>query len=55
MAVGDITGAPGESFDAGKLGLYTIEEENGMINEMIYLGGGYQFDSGNIDDFKEVF
>jgi rhamnose transport system substrate-binding protein len=55
MATGAITGAPGEKFDAGRLGSYTIEVEEGVSNGLIYLGGVYQFDMDNIDDFKEVF
>lgn len=55
LASGEITGAPGEEFDAGRLGHYVIEVEEGVENGLVYLGGVYSFNIDNIDDFKDVF
>jgi len=55
LASGEITGAPGEEFDAGRLGHYVIEEEEGVENGLVYLGGVFSFNIDNIDDFKDVF
>ena len=55
LAVGNITGAPGETFSAGRLGSYTIEKEEGVDNGLVYLGGVFRFDESNIEEFKEVF
>ena len=55
MAIGTITGAPGDKFDAGRLGSYTVGNEDGVDNGLIYLGGVFEFNKDNIADFKEVF
>ena len=46
LVSGQITGAPGETFEAGDLGEYTIEEDG-----VIVLGPPTVFDKENIDDF----
>ncbi|MDQ3694323.1 MAG: rhamnose ABC transporter substrate-binding protein [Chloroflexota bacterium] len=46
MVRGEITGAPGDTFEAGRLGTYTIGE-----NSVILLGPPFIFDADNIDDF----
>lgn len=54
LVEGEITGAPGEKFEAGKLGSYTIEEQKGVENGVIFLSDGLmRFDSGNIEEFKD--
>jgi rhamnose transport system substrate-binding protein len=46
IASGQITGAPGDSFSAGKLGEYTIADDSTVL-----LGEPTVFDADNIDDF----
>jgi rhamnose transport system substrate-binding protein len=46
LAAGQITGAAGDSFEAGKLGEYTLEEDG-----VVLLGPPTVFDESNIDDF----
>ena len=54
LVEGEITGAPGEKFEAGKLGSYTIEEQEGVENGVIFLSDGLmRFDSSNIEEFKD--
>ena len=53
LVAGDITGAAGESFTAGELGDYTIEEIDGSTQ--IILGPPFKFDPSNIDDWKTVY
>jgi rhamnose transport system substrate-binding protein len=43
---GDITGAEGDEFEAGKLGSYTVGE-----NGSVLLGDPYVFNADNIEDF----
>jgi rhamnose transport system substrate-binding protein len=43
---GEITGAPGETFEAGRLGSYTIGE-----NGVVLLGPPFIFNADNIDEF----
>ena len=43
---GDITGAEGDTFDAGKLGEYTVGTDG-----VVLLGDPYVFDADNIGDF----
>jgi rhamnose transport system substrate-binding protein len=43
---GDITGAEGDEFDAGRLGSYTVGE-----NGTVLLGDPFTFDADNIGDF----
>ncbi|MCR5108960.1 MAG: rhamnose ABC transporter substrate-binding protein [Lachnospiraceae bacterium] len=50
---GSITGAAGDSFTAGDLGDYTIEEIDGSTQ--IILGPPFKFDPSNIDDWKTVY
>jgi rhamnose transport system substrate-binding protein len=46
LIVGDITGAEGDTFEAGKLGSYTVG-----ANQTVLLGDPYTFDKSNIADF----
>lgn len=46
IATGKIKGAPGDSFEAGKLGSYTIDESGTVL-----LGPPTVFNKDNIDDF----
>lgn len=55
LAMGDISGAPGDTFDAGRLGSYEVIVEEGVDNGLVYLGGVYEFNADNIEMFKEVF
>lgn len=55
LAKGEITGKPGESFDAGRLGTVAIEEQEGADYGLIYLGSLFRFDKSNIAEFKDVF
>lgn len=43
---GDITGAEGDEFDAGKLGTYTVGADG-----VVLLGDPYTFNKDNIADF----
>lgn len=55
LAKKEITGAPGESFEAGRLGKVTIEKQEGAEYGLIYLGSLFRFDKSNIADFKDIF
>jgi len=46
IATGKITGAPGDTFDGGKLGEYTVADDGTVL-----LGDPTVFDENNIDDF----
>lgn len=46
IATGEIEGEPGDTFDAGKLGSYTVAEDDTVL-----LGPPTIFDAENIDDF----
>jgi rhamnose transport system substrate-binding protein len=46
LITGEITGAEGDTFEAGKLGSYTVGE-----NGSVLLGDPYVFDADNIGDF----
>ncbi len=46
IANGDIEGEPGDTFEAGKLGEYTIEDDDSVL-----LGDPFVFDADNIDEF----
>lgn len=46
IAAGNITGAPGDTFEAGRLGSYTVEDDGSVV-----LGPPTVFDESNIDDF----
>ncbi|HET6665656.1 MAG TPA: rhamnose ABC transporter substrate-binding protein, partial [Intrasporangium sp.] len=43
---GDITGEAGDTFEAGELGEYTVEDDKSVL-----LGDPFVFDESNIDDF----
>ncbi|GIK39274.1 MAG: hypothetical protein BroJett011_31070 [Chloroflexota bacterium] len=47
ISSGQIEGKPGDTFDAGKLGSYTIDE-----NGEVLLGPPFVFDPSNIDNFQ---
>jgi rhamnose transport system substrate-binding protein len=46
LATGEIKGNPGDTFKAGKLGEYTVEDDNSVL-----LGDPFEFNADNIDDF----
>ncbi len=50
LATDEIAGEPGETFEAGKLGEYTIEE-NEDLGVYILLGPPFVYDAENIDQF----
>ena len=50
---GSITGAAGDTFTAGELGSYTVEEIDGSTQ--IILGPPFKFDPSNIDEWKSVY
>ncbi len=51
LATNQITGAPGDTFTAGKLGEYTIQEDDALgVN--VLLGLPFIYNADNIDDFN---
>ena len=55
IATGEITGAAGEEFDAGRLGHLTIIGQEGVDNGLVYLSDSlFRFNIDNIDDFKDL-
>lgn len=46
LVAGDIAGEEGDTFEAGELGEYTVEEDGSVL-----LGDPFVFDADNIDDF----
>ncbi len=50
---GDITGKPGETFEAGRLGSYTVQPQEGVENGVVYMGSLYRFDKSNVEEFKD--
>ncbi|MGA9746595.1 MAG: rhamnose ABC transporter substrate-binding protein [Nocardioides sp.] len=46
LASGEIEGNPGDTFEAGDLGEYTVEDDNSVL-----LGDPFVFDADNIGDF----
>jgi rhamnose transport system substrate-binding protein len=46
LASGEIEGEPGDTFEAGKLGEYTVEDDKSVL-----LGDPFVFDKDNIGDF----
>ena len=46
LASGEIEGEPGDSFEAGELGQYTVEDDKSVL-----LGEPFVFNKDNIDDF----
>ncbi|MDQ0338694.1 rhamnose transport system substrate-binding protein [Caldalkalibacillus uzonensis] len=53
LVEGIITGEPGESFDAGRLGKKEVVEDGD--GSQIMLGDPFRFDSSNIDEWKDVY
>ncbi len=51
---GDITGAAGESFSAGRLGSFDIVKAGDGGTEIL-LGAPFRFEPGNIDEWKTVY
>jgi rhamnose transport system substrate-binding protein len=51
---GEITGAAGETFEAGRLGEFEIVEAGDGGTEIL-LGAPFRFDESNIDDWKDVY
>ncbi len=54
VASGEITGAVGDTFDAGRLGSFEVVEAMDGGTEVL-LGEPFMFDAENIDDWKEVY
>jgi len=55
LATGAITGKPGETFEAGRLGKYTIGEQAGDEQGLVFLGDSlFRFNKDNIDEFKDL-
>ncbi|MFR0845074.1 MAG: hypothetical protein ACLSH2_11495 [Oscillospiraceae bacterium] len=52
LANGTITGAVGDSFDAGKLGTFSVEA-HADGGTMVMLSDGLLFDSTNIQEWKD--
>ncbi len=54
---GDITGAVGETFDAGNMenSPYTITAIEGSTGSEVILGPPFKFDPSNIDEWKEIY
>jgi len=46
LATGEIEGNPGDTFEAGELGEYTVEDDNSVL-----LGEPFVYNADNIDDF----
>ncbi len=55
LATKEMSGKPGEEFDAGKLGKKTIEAQEGVDSGLVYMGSLFRFNKSNIEEFKEVF
>ncbi|MCB0058303.1 MAG: rhamnose ABC transporter substrate-binding protein, partial [Caldilineaceae bacterium] len=51
LATGEITGAVGDSFSAGRLGDYTVEEDPDLGRNVL-LGPPFIYNADNIDDFN---
>jgi rhamnose transport system substrate-binding protein len=54
LVSGEITGAAGDTFTAGDMGDYEVVEAADGGTEVI-LGPPFQFDSSNIDEWKDVY
>jgi rhamnose transport system substrate-binding protein len=54
LVEGDVTGAAGESFSAGRLGDFDIVEAGDGGTEIL-LGAPFRFDPDNIDEWKTVY
>ncbi|GFP31615.1 hypothetical protein HKBW3S34_02537, partial [Candidatus Hakubella thermalkaliphila] len=54
MATGEITGAVGETFTAGKMGEYTVVDD-GMGGTMVVLGPPFRFTAENIDEWADGY
>ena len=54
LVEGTITGAAGETFDAGDMGTYTIQEADDGGTEVI-VGPPFEFTPDNIDEWKDVY
>jgi len=54
MASGEITGAAGETFSAGRLGEFEIVEAGDGGTEVL-LGAPFRFEPDNIDEWKDVY
>jgi rhamnose transport system substrate-binding protein len=54
LASGDITGAVGETFSAGRLGDFEVVE-SGDGGTQVLLGAPFRFDADNIDEWKDVY
>ncbi len=55
LATKEMSGKPGEEFDAGTLGKKTIEAQEGVDSGLVYMGSLFRFNKSNIEEFKKVF
>jgi len=53
LVTGKITGAPGEEFDAGRMGHFKIVPVEGQTYGIAYMGGVLRFDKNNIGEYKD--
>jgi rhamnose transport system substrate-binding protein len=53
MLAGEITGKAGETFEAGRLGEYTIQVDGDDV--YIVLGPPFRFNAENIDEWAKVY
>jgi len=51
LATGKITGAVGDTFTAGKLGEYTVQDSPDLGHNVL-LGPPFVYNADNIDDFN---
>ncbi|MFP4303192.1 MAG: rhamnose ABC transporter substrate-binding protein [Spirochaetaceae bacterium] len=54
LVSGEITGAEGETFEAGELGEFEVVEASDGGTEIL-LGAPFRFDPDNIDEWKDVY
>ena len=52
LATGKIKGNPGETFTAGKLGSYTIQDDPTLGSMILPLGPPFIYNKDNIDQFN---
>lgn len=53
LVEGDITGEPGETFDAGRLGEKEVVADGD--GSQVMLGDPFRFDKSNIEEWKEIY
>ena len=55
LAAGTITGKAGETFTAGRMGKYTVEDTGKDNGLQVYQGPPFQFNASNIDQWSKVY